>query len=299
MVKEENKFAYRVHTILLDVFSKLVYTSIEKKIEELKFNSIAQFLCQTDSDNSIKFLENPYFDSAKKNFYKKREPVNYPNDFNNFTQNEINILANIFNSSLAYQNRINVSNITNQTLQYSISRLNQSISEFLYKNIDKINRDQNTKSIRNKIFNHICPKSLCMFDIPANIAIFQNYFNYKPNNGWIDELNIYDNNLKISSYNSSPKSQERRFLAVGYDANNNLVHSIVNSPAYTTLYEGSKRTLDFLNEFKEMNVKWMINLDTGAQDVLSVYDAAGKIDPTTKGELSVSEAINLLVYYYQ
>jgi hypothetical protein len=139
-------------------------------------------------------------------------------------------------------------------------------------------------------------------DIKGNAYHFNEFLKWCEENGatvFQTHLLVYKNTLKISSYNSSSKSQERRFLAVGNDAEGNLVHCIVHSPEYTTLYEGSKRALNFLNEFKEMDVMWMINLDTGVQDVFSLYDSDGKINPTIKGKLTVSEAINLLVYYYQ
>lgn len=112
-------------------------------------------------------------------------------------------------------------------------------------------------------------------------------------------LLAYKNELKISSYNSSPDSRERRFLAVGYDEDRNVVHCVVHSPEHTTLYEGSKRVLKFLNEFKEMEVIWMINLDTGAQNVFSLFNEDGEINNTIRGTLSIDDAINLLVYYYQ
>ena len=139
-------------------------------------------------------------------------------------------------------------------------------------------------------------------DIKGNAYHLNEFLKWSEENGatvFQTHLLVYKNTLKISSYNSSSKSQERRFLAVGNDAEGNLVHCIVHSPEYTTLYEGSKRALNFLNEFKEMNVTWMINLEEGAQDVFSLYDSDGKINPTIKGKLTVSEAINLLVYYYQ
>lgn len=139
-------------------------------------------------------------------------------------------------------------------------------------------------------------------DIKGNAYHFNEFLKWcKENEATVFQthLLVYKNNLKISSYNSSLEPRERRFLAVGNDAEGNLVHCIVHSPESTTLYEGSKRTLNFLNEFKEMNVMWMINLDTGAQNVFSLYNADGKINSTIKGTLTVSEAINLLVYYYQ
>ena len=38
MATEENKYAFRVHIILLDVFNKLVYVAIEQKIEDNGFS---------------------------------------------------------------------------------------------------------------------------------------------------------------------------------------------------------------------------------------------------------------------
>ena len=110
---------------------------------------------------------------------------------------------------------------------------------------------------------------------------------------------IYKNELKISSYNSSKTPRERRFLAVGYDDDGNLAHCIIHSPDYTSLYEGTKRVHDFLNEIKELDVTFMVNLDTGAQDVFKLFNADGNEDNTIKGQKSLEEAVNLLVYYYE
>ncbi len=139
-------------------------------------------------------------------------------------------------------------------------------------------------------------------DIKGNAFHFDEFLKWcKDNEATVFQthLLVYKNKLKISSFNSSPDPRERRFLAVGTDEEGNLVHCIVHSPQYTTLYEGSKQVLNFLNEFKELNVTYMINLDTGAQNVFSLYNSDGKIDPTVKGTIPVNDAINLLVYYYQ
>ena len=48
-----------------------------------------------------------------------------------------------------------------------------------------------------------------------------------------------------------------------------------------------------------MSVLWMINLDENSQDVFSLYDADGKINSSIKGRTQISDALNLLVYYYQ
>jgi hypothetical protein len=107
------------------------------------------------------------------------------------------------------------------------------------------------------------------------------------------------NNLTIDQYTSKSDKRERRFLAVGYDYEGQVVHVIVHSPTYTSLYEGSRRALEFLTDFKEINVEWMINLDTGAQDVFELYNKNGQKDQTILGRLKIEEAVNLLVYYYE
>lgn len=93
--------------------------------------------------------------------------------------------------------------------------------------------------------------------------------------------------------------RERRFLAVGTVGNDNVVHAVVNCPGQTTLKDGAERTLRFLNEYKGMNVTFMINLDPGAQNVFFLYDENGNLSPVIKGTEPLSSAANLLVYYYE
>ncbi len=112
-------------------------------------------------------------------------------------------------------------------------------------------------------------------------------------------LLVYKNKIKVSSVNSSSSKRERRFLAVGYDDDEQLVHCIVHFPEYTTLYNGTKKVLNFLNEFKEMEVEYMINLDTGCQNVFKLYNGDGSLNHSIKGERFINNAANLLVYYYQ
>ncbi len=112
-------------------------------------------------------------------------------------------------------------------------------------------------------------------------------------------LLVYKNGLKISGINSSVKTAERRFLAVCKDDSGNIIHVIVNRPDHTTLYEGAKNTLDFLNNYKDMEVIFMINLDTGYQDVFQFYNKDGTINSTIKGQKDLSTAINLLAYYFE
>ncbi len=113
-------------------------------------------------------------------------------------------------------------------------------------------------------------------------------------------LLAYKNQLKISGVNSNQTKRERRFLVVGKDKESNeVIHAIVHSHDVATLYEGAKRTLNFLNKYKNMEVTFMINLDPGAQDVFFLFDEDGELDNTIHGTKNLDEAANLLVYYYE
>jgi hypothetical protein len=110
-------------------------------------------------------------------------------------------------------------------------------------------------------------------------------------------LLIYKNQIKIDQRSSSDASRERRFLAVGYDETKKLVHVIVHAPLNSTIYDGSKKVLDFLH-YKDMDVTFMINLDTGAQDAFELHNQNCTINSTIMGKIDPRDAVNLLAYYF-
>lgn len=116
-------------------------------------------------------------------------------------------------------------------------------------------------------------------------------------------LLAYKNNLIVypsENCKLPPCARERRFLAVCKDEEGTLRHVIVHSPTMSTLYDGSSRVLGFLKEYERMKeVVFMINLDTGYQDVFELYDSNGKRRADIKGQKDISIAINLLTYYYE
>ncbi len=112
-------------------------------------------------------------------------------------------------------------------------------------------------------------------------------------------LLVYNNKLDIAFMNASNAIAPRRFLAIGKDEKGKIVHAIIQSSEYATLYNGSKKSLEFLNQFKDMEVSFMINLDTGDQDVFKLYEKDGSYNRMIKGEKDLSVAVNLLTYYFQ
>ena len=112
-------------------------------------------------------------------------------------------------------------------------------------------------------------------------------------------LLVYKNQLKIDSYTSKKDERERRFLAVGKNEDGKVVHSIVHCPQYSSLYEGSKKVLDFLSTAKHLDITFMINLDNGAQDVFELYNSNCTLNGSIKGQLDPRRAVNLLTYYFK
>lgn len=117
-------------------------------------------------------------------------------------------------------------------------------------------------------------------------------------------LLVYADKLNTSPCYSSTQScsnkASRRFLAVCFDENNEVVHVIIHSPSETTLHDGASKVFKFLKDFKEMNkVQFMVNLDTGCQDVFNLYKSNGTKASKIQGTYDEVDAVNLLVYYYE
>lgn len=115
-------------------------------------------------------------------------------------------------------------------------------------------------------------------------------------------LLVYKNALQVYLPTSTDVNtiRERRFLAGCKDEFGNIIHTIIHSPSHTTLYEGARRVKEFLIEFKEMEeVVFMINLDTGCQDVFQVNNPDGRTNPDIRGNAPISQAVNLLAYYFE
>lgn len=112
-------------------------------------------------------------------------------------------------------------------------------------------------------------------------------------------LLVYKNQLAIGT-NAPTDKRERRMLAVGKDkTSGDLCHVIINLPEYTSLYDGAVRTKKFLNDTGNMEITFMINLDTGYQDVCYLYNKDASINSLIKGRATLDNAVNLLAYYYE
>lgn len=92
----------------------------------------------------------------------------------------------------------------------------------------------------------------------------------------------------------------RRFLAVCIDERGHEIHQLIHISKPYTLYEATSKVFHFLKNYKEVKeIKMMVNLDTGCQDVFDFYQSDGTKEKQIQGQFKESDAVNLLVYYYE
>lgn len=116
-------------------------------------------------------------------------------------------------------------------------------------------------------------------------------------------LFVYKDKLLVKP-GASDKKQERRFLAVCKLDNGDIVHYIINLPTPSNIYDGGSKALSYLKDHEEVQeVIFMINLDTGCQDVFTLYDAIGNEHRSRHfqgdARIDLKNASNILVYYYE
>jgi hypothetical protein len=118
----------------------------------------------------------------------------------------------------------------------------------------------------------------------THLLAFDNQFIMAPN---------ADTNAKNAS------KRYRRFLIVGRDNNSKLKHIIINTRSEVGLRSGAEKCFDFAQKVLGIRISFMLNLDTGAQNVFNLFNSDGSV---FKGfiddeSLPLDRAHNLLVYY--
>ena len=90
-------------------------------------------------------------------------------------------------------------------------------------------------------------------------------------------------------------------MAVGTDEDGILRHIIVNLSAGNTIYDASVKAVNFLKKDGIEEISFLINLDTGCQDVFQVLTPTGTVDSRKGfyGKAPISKGTNLIVYYYE
>lgn len=110
----------------------------------------------------------------------------------------------------------------------------------------------------------------------------------------------WKNNMTVFQ-GGSKTEQERRFLAVA-KIDGIVKHFIINLSGANTIYNATLKVINFLKKQEDADeIIFLLNLDTGMQDVYQVKTSNGSIDSRKgfSGQLSIDKAVNLLVYYYE
>jgi hypothetical protein len=133
----------------------------------------------------------------------------------------------------------------------------------------------------------------------SDLTIFKSWAKKQGATVFQTHLLAWDNELQFKyNYRSKPAKRERRFLALGKLPDGNIVHCIVHKPEFQSLYDASSKVLNFLKTRKRMKVIALLNLDTGMQNVCTVFTKSGAINNMIIGPTDIKDAENLLVYYY-
>ncbi len=114
-------------------------------------------------------------------------------------------------------------------------------------------------------------------------------------------LLVFKNQIIVNPNQASKNRSERRFLAVGTNSNGQIFHYLINLTSANSIYEATEKVFRFLTKNEELNVTFMINLESGGQDNFRVYKSDGKFDARKEfsGRTMLKEAANLLVYYFE
>lgn len=104
-------------------------------------------------------------------------------------------------------------------------------------------------------------------------------------------------NKVLLNYNSSSVARERRFLVLA-DKNGKKEHFIIHKPDAVSLLNATNSVVGYLKD-KNYYIDALINLDTGAQDVFKFYLYDGTVSDKLVGMTPLSNARNLIVYYFE
>lgn len=111
------------------------------------------------------------------------------------------------------------------------------------------------------------------------------------------QLLAYQNTLRISRAGRK-EARERRFLVLAQSPSEGLYHIVFNLPQNNYLFDAARDIFYFLKERKKMEVVAILNLDTGAYNVMELYKDNEQQDLNIRGDTDVKVSTNLIVYHY-
>jgi hypothetical protein len=112
------------------------------------------------------------------------------------------------------------------------------------------------------------------------------------------QLLAYGNELKLDINKARTSAAERRILVIAKNALGEVLHIIYNIKTSAYLGDAASNILKYAKGERGLEVVAMLNLDTGGEDVLEVYNDYGFKMANPTGTVSMSNAINLVAWAY-
>lgn len=136
---------------------------------------------------------------------------------------------------------------------------------------------------------------------PFDLQRFINWAQVNEATVFQSHLFVFKNKIILKPTVASTTVAERRFLAVGSNAEGQILHYIINLSGSNSIYGATEKVYKFLTKNEQLNITFMINLDTGGQNAFRVLKNTGKVDVRKDfvGTTPLSQAANLLVYYFE
>ncbi len=134
------------------------------------------------------------------------------------------------------------------------------------------------------------------FDMPREKARFLDWAKQKRSTIFQTQLLSFNDKLRISRKGRKQK-RERRVLAMVENKYRQSFHIIFDLTKSSFLFDTARDVFYHLKDDKGMTVKSIINLDTGAYNILELFDGAGRKNVDIIGDTDVKSSTNLIVYY--
>lgn len=110
------------------------------------------------------------------------------------------------------------------------------------------------------------------------------------------QLLAFADEILIDPSRASGKLAERRLLAlVSHKKTGEVRHIIFNMRKPHSLFDLTRKAFHVL-KVRDLKIEALLNLDTGGQDVIELYDERRRVVSEVEGRLGTGQTTNLLVY---
>jgi hypothetical protein len=112
------------------------------------------------------------------------------------------------------------------------------------------------------------------------------------------QLLAYQNELKLDVDKARTSKAERRILVIAKNNLGEVIHLVYNIRTPEYLGDVAYNILRYVTLERGLELVAMLNLDTGAEDILEMYNDYGMLVQDPAGPVSIANAINLIAWSY-